>query len=150
MSAIHLDPPAALPARGIGRWLGTEATDVVDAMFEAAQIGRPGGLSMIELRHTDCADFGPEGALTTVPAPFLLHAVGAAPNDDARRQVDTALDAVENAGRVADIGRAAPSFREGQPDVADAWESSEQARLRAVRAALDPERVFKFQRHPVF
>jgi hypothetical protein len=150
LSAIHLDPPAALPARGIGRWLGPEATDVVEAMFEAARVGQPGGLSMIELRHTDCADFGPEGALTTVPAPFLLHAVGAAPDDDARRQVDTVLDHVENAARVADIGRAATSFREGQPDAGDAWESSEQARLRAIRAALDPERVFKFQRHPVF
>jgi FAD binding domain len=150
LSAIHLDPPAALPARGIGRWLGPEATDFVAAMFEAARIGQPGGLSMIELRHTDCADFGPAGALTTVPAPFLLHAVGAAPDDDARRQVDTVLGQVENAGQVADVGRSAPSFREGQPDVADAWESSEQARLRAVRAALDPERVLKFQRHPVF
>jgi FAD/FMN-containing dehydrogenase len=150
LSAIHLDPPAAIPARGTGRWLGPEATDVVAAMFDAARVGQPGGLSMIELRHTDCADFGPAGALATVPAPFLLHAVGAAPDDDARRQVDTVLDQVENAGRVADVGRAAPSFREGQPDVADAWESSEQARLRAVRAALDPERVFKFQRHPVF
>ena len=120
------------------------------AMFDAARVGQPGGLSMIELRHTDCADYGPAGALTTVPAPFLLHAVGAAPDDDARRRIDTVLGDVENAGRVADIGRAATSFREGQPDAADAWESSEQARLRAVRAALDPERVFKFQRHPVF
>jgi hypothetical protein len=122
----------------------------VEAMFDAARIGQPGGLSMIELRHTDCADHGPAGALTTVPAPFLLHAVGAAPDDDARRRIDTVLEDVENAGRVADIGRAATSFREGQPDAGDAWESSEQARLRAVRAALDPERVFKFQRHPVF
>jgi FAD/FMN-containing dehydrogenase len=150
LSAIHLDPPAAIPARGTGRWLGPEATDFVEAMFDAARIGQPGGLSMIELRHTDCADHGPAGALTTVPAPFLLHAVGAAPDDDARRRIDTVLEDVENAGRVADIGRAATSFREGQPDAGDAWESSEQARLRAVRAALDPERVFKFQRHPVF
>jgi FAD binding domain len=150
LSAIHLDPPAAVPARGTGRWLGPEATDFVGAMFDAARVGQPGGLSMIELRHTDSADFGPEGALTTVPAPFLLHAVGAAADDDARRQVDTVLADVESAGQVADIGRAATSFREGQPDAGDAWESSEQARLRAARASLDPERVFKFQRHPVF
>lgn len=150
LSAIHLDPPAAVPARGTGRWLGGEATDFVGSMFDAARVGQPGGLSMVELRHTDCADYGPAGALTTVPAPFLLHAVGAAPDDDARRRIDTVLGDVEDAGRVADIGRAATSFREGQPDAGDAWESSEQARLRAVRAALDPERVFKFQRHPVF
>jgi FAD binding domain len=150
LSAIHLDPPSAVPARGTGRWLGDVEADVVAAMFEAARIGRPDGLNMIELRHTACADVGPAGALTSVPAPFLLHAVGAAVDDDARSRVDAVLDQVENAGRVADIGRAAPSFREGQPDVADAWESSEQVRLRSIRAALDPERVFKFQRHPAF
>jgi FAD/FMN-containing dehydrogenase len=150
LSAIHLDPPAAVPARGIGRWVGEIESDVVVAMFEAARIGQPGGLNMVELRHTDCADFGPEGALTTVPAPFLLHAVGVGGDDAARAVADRALGAVEAAAAVADIGRAAPSFREGQPDVADAWESSEQARLRSIRAALDPERVLKFQRHPVF
>ncbi len=150
LSAIHLDPPAAVPARGTGRWLGEVETDVVIATFEAAQIGRPGGLNMIELRHTDHSVFGPAGALTTVPAPFLLHAVGAARDDDARTQVDRVLGDVEAAAAAADIGRAATSFREGQPNVADAWESSEQARLRAIRAALDPERVLKFQRHPVF
>ncbi len=148
--AIHLDPPAAVPARGTGRWLGEVETDVVLATFEAARVGQPGGLNMIELRHTDHAVFGPAGALTTVPGPFLLHAVGAAGDDDARRQVDRVLGDVEAATGVADIGRAATSFREGQPDVADAWESSEQARLRAIRGALDPERVLKFQRHPVF
>jgi hypothetical protein len=78
----------------------------------------------------------------------LLHAVGAAVAGDARRRVDAVLDRVENAGRVADIGRAAASFRDRQPDVADAWESSEQVRLRSIRAALDPGRVFKFERHP--
>jgi FAD/FMN-containing dehydrogenase len=150
LSAIHLDPPSAVPARGTGRWLGDVEADVVAAMFEVARIGRPDGLNMIELRHTECADVGPAGALTSVPAPFLLHAVGAAVDDDARSRVDAVLAQVENAGRVADIGRAAPSFREGQPDVADAWESSEQVRLRSIRAALDPERVFKFQRHPAF
>lgn len=150
LSAIHLDPPTAVPARGSGRWLGDVESDVVVAMFEAARIGRPGGLNMIELRHTETAGFGPAGALTTVPGSFLLHAVGVGGDDDARRRVDAVLGNVEAAAGTADIGRAAASFREGQPDVADAWESSEQARLRAVRAALDPERVLKFQRHPVF
>ena len=95
-SAVVVGHPSrsarGVPARGTGRWLGPEATDFVEAMFDAARIGQPGGLSMVELRHTDCADHGPAGALATVPAPFLLHAVGAAPDDDARRRVDTVLE----------------------------------------------------------
>jgi hypothetical protein len=149
LSAIHLDPPTAVPARGTGRWLAANATDVIGAMFDAARIGEPAGLNMIELRHTDSAA-GPDGALTSVPAPFLLHAVGLGGDDDARRRADNLLSQVESAGQVADIGRAMPSFREGQPGVADAWSASEFASLRNVRASLDPERVLSFQRHPAF
>jgi hypothetical protein len=117
-------------------------------MFDAARVGQPGGLSMIELRHTGSQALGPPGALTNVPAPFLLHAVGEGADDKARTHTDAVLANVETAGRVADIGRAAPSFREGQPDVADALPPSELAQLREVRAALDPNRVLTFQRHP--
>jgi len=149
LSAIHLDPPTAVPARGTGRWLDEGATDVVGAMFEAARIGKPGGLSMIELRHTD-TEPGPDGALTSVPAPFLLHAVGEGGDDDEKSRTDGLLGQVQAAGQAADIGRAVRSFRDGQPDVADAWSAPELASLRNVRAALDPERVLAFQRHPAF
>ena len=82
LSAIHLDPPTAVPARGTGRWLADNAIEVVGAMFDAARIGEPGGLSMIELRHTDAA-VGPDGALASVLAPFLMHAVGEGGDDGA-------------------------------------------------------------------
>jgi hypothetical protein len=149
LSAIHIDPPTAVPARGTGRWLAANATGVVGAMFDAARIGEPGGLNMIELRHTDTAA-GRDGALTSVPAPFLLHAVGFGGDDDARSRADNLLRQVESAGQIADIGRAMPSFRDGQPDCADAWSAAEFTSLRNVRASLDPERVLSFQRHPAF
>ena len=57
---------------------------------------------------------------------------------------------VETAAGEADIGCASPPFRDGQPDVADAWSAAERASLRNIRAALDPERVLAFQRHPAF
>lgn len=149
LSGIHIDPPAAVPARGIGRWLDGNTTLVVGEMFDAARIGEPGGLSMIEVRHTDTAA-GPDGALTSVPAPFLLHAVGEGDDDDARRRTDSVLAQVESAGQFADIGRAVPAFRDGQPDTADAWSATDLADLRNVRRALDPERVLAFSRHPAF
>jgi len=148
LSAIHLDPPDAVPARGTGRWLGPDATDLLPAMFDAGRVGQPGGLNMVELRHTESTAPACDGALTGVPAPYLLHAVGVGDDDDARRRTDEVLKAVETAGRAADIGRAAMSFREGQPDVADAWSASDQTRINAIRVALDPGRVLKFQRDP--
>ena len=41
LARIHLDPPAAVPARGDGRWLSAAATDVLVSMFDAARIGDP-------------------------------------------------------------------------------------------------------------
>jgi FAD/FMN-containing dehydrogenase len=86
--------------------------------------------------------------MTAVPAPFLLHAVGGATDDEARRGVDDVLRAVQTASRSADVGRSAPSFREGQPGAGDAMSPADLDRLRAVRDALDPERVLTFGRHP--
>jgi FAD/FMN-containing dehydrogenase len=148
LSAIHLDPPAALPARGTGRWLGAAATDVLVAMFDAARVGEPDGVNMIEVRHTESTAVGPAGAVATVPGPFLLHAVGAAVDDEARARVDSVRRDVEEAGRPADVGRSAPSFREGQPGPADALPAADQARLAAIRQALDPDGRLVFHRHP--
>jgi FAD/FMN-containing dehydrogenase len=148
LARIHLDPPAAVPARGDGRWLGVAATDVLVSMFDAARIGQPDGLNMIELRHTNSRSTGVDGAMTATPGPFLLHAVGSAPDDAARSRVDHVLRAVRVAGRSADIGRAAPSFREGQPDAGDAMSTADVDRLLAVRQTLDPGRVLSFARHP--
>jgi FAD/FMN-containing dehydrogenase len=149
LAQIHLDPPAAVPARGTGRWLSAVATDLVITMFDAARIGQPHGLNMIEVRHTDSSVVGPDGAMTTVPAPFLLHAVGAAVDDDSRDGIDEVLGDVEDAGRSADIGRSAPAFREGQPDTADVLPAADLNRLHAIRDALDPHRALAFARHPV-
>ncbi|ORW68025.1 hypothetical protein AWC23_21525 [Mycobacterium saskatchewanense] len=148
LSAIHLDPPAAVPARGIGIWLGDNATDAIAATFDAARVGRRGGLNMIELRHTDCGPTDVDGALTSVPAPFLLHAVGAAADGDTRDLVDESLRAVGVASRAANTSRTAPSFRDGQLDAGESMSTSDFNRLRAVKIALDPRRVFRFHRDP--
>jgi FAD/FMN-containing dehydrogenase len=148
LAQIHLDPPSAVPARGMGRWLSAATPDVMLAAFDAARVGQAGGLNMIEVRHTESHASAPAGAMTIVPAPFLVHAVGAATDDGARRDLDDVLEDVQRATGPADIGRSAPAFREGQPDAADAMQAHDIARLRAVRHELDPNGVLTFQRHP--
>ena len=148
LSGIHLDPPAAVPARGTGRWLGPLPAGAVAGIFAAARIGQPDGLNMIELRHTATAAPARDGALTRPPGPFLLHAVGAADGDQRRAEVDSFLARVETAARPADLGRAAPSFREGQPGPADAYTEPELRRLTQISTRTDPDRVFAFARVP--
>jgi FAD/FMN-containing dehydrogenase len=111
------------------------------------------GLVLVDTSALDAVSIDPaaparDGALTRVPGPFLLHAVGAADSDQRRADVDSYLARVEAAARPADLGRAAPSFREGQPGPADAYQESELRRLTQVAAHTDPDRVFAFERVP--
>jgi len=105
-----------------------------------------GGLNMIEIRHVASAAPAPDGALTRAPGPFLLHAVGAAPDDEARAKADAVLDAVLAAARPADTGLSAPTFREGQPDDAGAFRPADLDRLTAISRQLNPDGTLVFVR----
>jgi FAD/FMN-containing dehydrogenase len=151
LAQIHLDPPGGIPARGMGQWLTASPADLIVTLADSARIGQPGGLNMIEIRHVGPgadlpASTVPDGALTRVPGPFLLHAVGAAPDDASRAKTDVVLDEVLAAAAPADTGLSAPSFREGQPDDAGAYRPDDLRRLTAIGAELDPDGTFVFVR----
>jgi hypothetical protein len=146
LATIHLDPPGGIPARGMGQWLTAAPADLIVAMAEAARVGQPDGLNMIEIRHVQSGAPAPDGALTRAPGPFLLHAVAAAGTDADRARVDTVLRNVKNSAAPADTGLAAPSFREGQPDAATACRPGDLRRLTAISQELDPAGVLMFVR----
>ncbi len=146
LAQIHLDPPGGIPARGMGQWLTAAPADLIVALADAARIGQPGGLNMIEIRHVASDAAAPDGALTRAPGPFLLHAVGAAPSDAARAKVDAALGQVLAAAAPADTGLSAPTFREGQPDDAGAYRPADLDRLTGIAADLDPDGTLLFVR----
>jgi hypothetical protein len=146
LAQIHLDPPGGIPARGMGEWLTGAPADLIVAVAEAARIGRPDGLNMIEIRHVASGATVPGGALTRAPGPFLLHAVGLAGDDSARARVDDVLADVGRAAGPADTGLAAPAFREGQPDDAGAYRPADLRRLTAISQQLDPDGVLVFVR----
>ena len=148
LSTIHLDPPVAVPARGAGRWLSSADADTIVDIFNSAQIGDPSGLVMVEIRHVATDAPSLDGAMTHPPAPFLLDAVGPAPNDDARARIDDRLSRVERAAAAVNVGLSVPSFRSGQPDPGQAHSPATLARLQQIAADLDPNRVFRFQRSP--
>lgn len=148
LSRIHLDPPAAVPARGTGLWLSEDMPTVAEQVFTAAHIGEPDGLNMIELRHVASNAPARDGAMSRPPGPFLLHAVGAADSDARRAVVDAVLQDVRDAAGPSDLGRSAPSFREGRPDPGDAYTPSELLRLAALTELTDPERIVHFERAP--
>jgi len=77
LAQIHLDPPGAVPALGLGRWLGSTTPQLAGDLLSMA--ARPdSALAVIEIRNVGNAAPARDGAITTVPGPFLLHAVGPA------------------------------------------------------------------------
>ena len=148
LAGIHLDPPFAVPALGEGRWLGPGTPAIAAGILGlAADPGSP--LALIELRDTA----GPgrtappaDGAVTAVPGPFLLHAVGLAATPGTREAAEQALGRVRRAWAPADAGRGAVSFAEGRPGDADSLAPADRERLAAIRAALDPGGVIAASR----
>ncbi len=93
LAGIHLDPPVPIPALGGGHWLTGETPAHVLRVLATHGLDDDAPLSEIEIRHV-ASDTGGAGALTRVPGPYLLHAVGAAAAAQDRLRVQPALDAV--------------------------------------------------------
>ena len=138
LSSIHLDPPQPLPALGIGRWLGPDTpTRALDMLVPVAS--PDSALAMIELRNTANRAVSRDGALTAVPAPFLVHAVGLSTEPSVRQATEEGLSLVRATSSTVDVGRAATAFAEGRAGIEDGLPSTQLKRLAAVRAAIDPD-----------
>lgn len=139
LAQIHLDPPDPLPAVGIGRWLGSTTPQLAGDVLSTAA-GPDSPVSMIELRNVGNSAPARDGAMTTVPGPFLLHAVGLAADPSSRAATEQGIERVCTAAQPADVGLAAASFAEGRAEVVDGLQPVARHRLAEVRLAVDPDR----------
>ena len=139
LAQIHLDPPGAVPALGLGRWLDSTTPQLAGDLLDMAA-GPDSELAIIELRNVGNSAPARDGAITTVPGPFLLHAVGPATDPGSRAATEQGLARVQTAAQPADVGVAAASFADGRAQVADGLPPAARQRLAAVRAAIDPVR----------
>ena len=138
LAQIHLDPPNPVPALGIGRWLGPGAPAVAaDVLDTAAVVDSP--VAMIELRNLDNDAPIRDGAMTAVPGPFLLHAVGTATDVASRARTEDGLSKVRAAAMPADIGRSAASFADGRVADPGGLDHSALQRLARISTVLDPD-----------
>ncbi|MBG0740497.1 hypothetical protein IV500_14025 [Paeniglutamicibacter antarcticus] len=144
LAQIHLDPSVRVPARGIGQWLTADGARAVPQLFEAALVGQPDGMVMVELRHVATTAVARSGARSTVAGPFLLLGVGI--GDRAHLSgTQAALRRVERAAESVGTGLDTPSFREGQPDAGRA-DLALSARVADISERLDPHHAFRLQR----
>jgi len=138
LAQIHLDPPNPVPALGLGRWLGPHTPAIAtEVLRTAAAADLP--LAIVELRNLDNTAPARDGALTAVPGPFLLHAVGTAGDTAARARTEAGLTAVCATARPVDIGKSAAPFADGRAADPNGLDHADLQRLARVNAALDPD-----------
>ena len=147
LAQIHLDPPDPLPALGIGRWLGSTPPQLAGDVLSTAA-GPDSAVAMIELRNVGNSAPARDGAITTVPGPFLLHAVGRAADPSSRAATEQGLTRAYTTAQPADVGLAAASFADGRAEIIDGLQPAARHRLAQVRVAVDPDRRIAPSRIP--
>ena len=110
--------PIRYPRWVSGRWLGSTTPQLAGDVLSTAA-GPDSPVAMIELRNVGNSAPARDGAITTVPGPFLLHAVGLAADPSLRAATEQRLKRVYTAAQPADVGLAAASFAEGRAEVVD-------------------------------
>ena len=138
LSQIHLDPPNPVPALGIGRWLTDGGLGVAGEVLSiAASVDSP--VAMVELRNLHNGAPTRAGAMTAVPGPLLLHAVGTAGDAAMRGRTEEGLARVRATAAPADTGRSAASFADGRAADDGGLNQVDLRRLASVAAAVDPD-----------
>lgn len=145
LAMIHLDPPPGTAALGGGRWLGPDAAGLAPDILRAA-LDDASELLMVELRHVENSDPALPGAMTRVPSPFLLHAVGAAGHPAQRKELNASLRHLWTVTGAADTGRSAPPFSEGQRETGTALTQNDLGRISSIRSTIDPTAMIRLAR----
>jgi len=139
LSRIHMDPEEPIPYRGDGAVLGTLDAAALDAFAAGIQPGSP--VLFSELRHVG-------GAVGRVPAGggaagcirggYLLFSVGLAMSPEMAAGVATGQAALIAGMAPWAIDKGYLNFVERPTDASTLYDDDDYARLRAIRAAVDP------------
>ncbi|GAB7067219.1 FAD-dependent oxidoreductase [Mycobacterium hodleri] len=139
LAQIHLDPPNPVAALGMGRWLGQGGVALAGDMLSIAA-GTDSPLAMVELRNLDNTAATRDGAMTAVPGPLLLHAVGNATDPGTRNDIEEGLAHLRDVAGPADTGRSSAPFADGRAADSGGLTQPDLSRLADVAAAVDPDR----------
>ena len=148
LDKLHMDPEQPVPGVGDGMLLADLPSEAIDAVAEL--LGRGSSLVSVEFRHLggELANARREnGALASVEASFSMFAVGSAMTPELAVAVESEVGYVQHALAAHDAGRMYMNFAD-KPRTGRALFGAAYHRLREVKAAYDPEDVFKAN-HPV-
>jgi hypothetical protein len=151
IAELHMDPSEPMPYLGEGFMLGELDAAAIERFVEAAGPDSGSSLVSAEIRHLGGALKRPaphHGALSTFDADFLSFEVGLLLAEGAEPVVRHDLDNVAEAFAPYDNGRQYLNFTEAHTDPARFYRSDAYKRLRAVKARVDPDELFRAN-HPI-
>jgi hypothetical protein len=143
---IHGDPEQPVPGITGGSMLRELDDEAIDVLVAQAGGGSGSPLLQVDLRHLGGAlEEEPEGAgaLGALPGEFALAAVGIPMGPVTPEAVHEALKSLAQALEPWSTGMSYLNFTERPGDASTAFSESDYARLQAVKADLDPERVIR-------
>lgn len=146
LATIHLDPPIAVPAIGLARWLGPDTGQVAADILRTAAPAES-ALAMIEIRSLDNEAPTRDGAQTAIQGPFVVHAVGALIGQNTREHINKAFSTVRRAAATVDLGLSLGSWAEGSDSVPDALPEGVRQRVDHIADTVDPDRVISRSRY---
>lgn len=145
IAELHMDPRDPIPYAGEHRLLDALPGEAVDAFVALTGPGSDSPMLSIELRHLGGAvGRAPAGAGATgaLRGEFCLFAVGVTPTPEAADALQAHFARVIDAMRPYEAGRFF-SFTEEPTAAGDFYADDVLARLRAVKAAVDPSGAFQ-------
>jgi FAD/FMN-containing dehydrogenase len=136
LAHLHMDPPGPVPGAGDHQAFEAMPDAAIDAVFD--NLGP--ALLAYKVHHAG-------GRLAPLGGPFIAFAVGIAATPDMKAAVVADLDRLRAACTPFASEREYLNFAES-PTSAKLWDDQTHARLRAVKAAFDPEDRIR-SNHPV-
>jgi hypothetical protein len=149
LGELAMDPPDPLPIASTHHLLGRLPAAAIDDLV--ATVGPHSGspLAMVQLRHMGGA-LGRKapgaGARATLPGELSLFALGLTADETSTAAVKEYLGALEETMRPHAVGDY-PNFVEEPADASGFFDAETWARLRAVKAAYDPQDLFRGNHH---
>ena len=149
LTELHMDPPDPVPVMS-DHLLVDLSAEAFDRMLEVSGPGVDTALGMVELRHTGgaLARTGPgHGALDRLPGSYLAFAGGMVVDAESAAAVGGALEGWKASLAPYRAGEYL-NFVDRPTDVTAAFGEERYERLARVKAAFDPDEVFRAN-HPI-
>jgi hypothetical protein len=148
LSHLHMDPEHPVPGTGDGGMLDLITDETIDVIVEEV-VGKP--ILNTEIRHYGGAVARPQpehGAVSAFAAPYIMFAVGIAPNAQIKAAVHETVQSLMTALEPWQSAHTYLNFAESRRDAGTLWPETVHARLKRIKKSVDPENVIR-SNHPL-